>query len=345
MKAALLYGEHEQLRVENVETPRPDAGDVLIQVDACGICGTDVHLAEKQIPTGISPVIPGHEITGTVVGIGADVKNVQLGQRVLVFPQIFCGDCSACRRGAEELCARPRIFGIDVDGGFAEYISVPQRVVMPVPANVTGREAALFAESVGVAFHALFARGRVRSGEYVLITGAGGLGSAAVKLLVALGNVRIAVLDTSEAALERARRLGATLTINSQSEDVKTKVRAATEGAGMDASFDFVGRAASASASYHALAKGGRLVLVGVGQEKADFGTLLGMVASGREIIPSFGYSMESAARLRSFVEERELSFGDMVTQTFPLSEINAAIERLKTGSGECVRLLVEPGR
>lgn len=343
MKAAYLYHGQKGLVIEEAPEPVVGAGDVLVGVKACGVCGTDVHLSEGHIPISLDKVIPGHEIAGVVLKVGSAVSRVKVGDSVILFPQIFCDRCYACRDGHPELCVKPQIFGIDVNGGFAERVSVPERVVMSAPRQGSDAEKALFGESIGVTYHALFARGAISSRDSVLVVGIGGLGTNAIKLLKAQGCSQVIALDTSEPALDRAKKMGADHTINGATQDSKMILGELTRGEGVDVAVDFVGKAETVKSAYRSLKKGGRLVLVGVGQDKADFGPLVGMAVSGRVIIPSFGYSLESSKSLMAFTEKHHLSFADSVSEVFPLAKVATAIEKLRTGSGESVRLVVAP--
>ncbi len=339
-----MYQGRKGLTVETVETPSCGSGEVLIEVRACGVCGTDVHLSEGHIPISLPKVIPGHEISGVVKQVGAGVSTVSAGDAVIIFPQIFCGECYACKAGSEELCVKPLIYGMNVHGGFAEFISVPERVVMKAPAQLDFSERALFAESVGVAYHALFARGEVKPKERVLIVGVGGLGTNAIKLLKGVPEVEVIAMDTSQEALDRATKLGAHA-VDPTKQDPKAIIGELTGGAGVDLAVEFVGRAETVKSAFRLLKKGGRLVLVGVGQERPDFGPIIAMASSGKSIIPSFGYSKKSAQELLKYVSDQKISFSDSISKVFSLEEAPEAVEQLKISSGSAVRFIVQPTR
>lgn len=340
MKAAVLYKDKASLSVEEVETPKPKENEVLVKVSACGVCGTDVHLVEKKIPASLDPVILGHEIWGTVFELGSNVSGINKGDSVLVFPQRFCGQCYACKQGSEELCVKPKILGMDINGGFAEYVCVDQEMILPAPQGINTPDAALFSESLAVVYHALFANAQVKSGESVLLLGVGGLGTNAVKMLSAMGGVNILCADINGGALERASRLGAHHVIDSAKEDLLKVIR--EKGFEIDCAIEFIGRAETVKQGYKALKKGGRLVLVGVGMDRPDFGPLIAMVASGKKIIPSFGFSVQSTRDLQSFVAQHQLSFSDSVSQVFSLDDVNKAIETLQSQKS-VVRVVVQP--
>lgn len=340
MKAAVLYKDKAGLVIEQMAIPIPSETEILVKVEACGVCGTDVHLVEKKIPTSLDPVIPGHEIWGKVSAMGSAVNGFRVGDRVLVFPQRFCGECYACNEGSEELCIRPKIIGMDMNGGFAEYVSVPQEMVLAAPVGLDTPEAALFSESLAVVFHAIFVNGNVQSKETILLIGVGGLGTNAVKMLSALGDVNIICADINDAALQRAKELGANEIINTSNADLVQWIR--ERGIVIDCAIEFVGRPETIKTGYKALKKGGRIVLVGVGMERPDFGPLIAMVASGKRIIPSFGFSIQSTRDLQKFVEQHKLSFSDSVSEIISLSDANQAIQTLQSGRS-VVRLVIRP--
>src|SRR5690606_2059849 len=206
MKAAVIEKPGE-ISVRDVPAPRPDPGHVVIQVGACGICGTDLHIAAGEFPPSPYPLIPGHEFAGTVTEVGDDVHTgIAPGDRVAVDPSLFCGHCRQCRRGRGNLCANWGAIGDTVDGAFAEYVAVPATTCYRLPDTLSFAQGALV-EPVSCAVHGVRRLG-VAAGERILVIGAGTMGLIMTQLLAASG-ARVSVVDLMESKLPLAESLGA----------------------------------------------------------------------------------------------------------------------------------------
>src|SRR6202041_3360556 len=228
MKAAILHDFKKPLSIEEVERPHPEAGEVLIQVEACGACHSDLHVADGDWTqlAGIvkRPLILGHEIAGHVVEKGPAVHDLQIGDRVGV-PWIHwsCGEGEFCREGKENLCARQKITGVTVDGGYAEFVTAPASHTLKIPDSLSLVEAApLFC--AGVTVYRALKQAKISRGQRLAIFGIGGLGHIAVQIGRALG-AEIAAVDISEEKLALARSLGASHVFNAASTDVTKEFR------------------------------------------------------------------------------------------------------------------------
>lgn len=229
MKAAVLHAFKAHVVIEEVRRPIPQDGEVLIAVEACGVCHSDLHVAEgdwKQFAGIVKlPLILGHEITGRVVEVGPAVHCLQIGDRVGV-PWIHwaCGECEFCREGNENLCSRQKITGVTVDGGYAEFVKAPASHALKIPDSISSVEAApLFC--AGVTVHRALRQAKVCAGQRVAIFGIGGLGHLAVQMGHALGAEVIAV-DVSEQKLALAREVGASSALNAETVKVIKELRA-----------------------------------------------------------------------------------------------------------------------
>jgi len=210
MLAARLIEPGEPLRIERVPVPEPSAQEVLVKVSACGLCGTDLHLAvDGDLPVMRTPITLGHEAAGIIATIGSDVAGLEKGNRVALFPSACCGACRFCLAGRESLCDVSQVYGMARDGALAEYVAVPARSVMMLPDAVPFDVGAIVTDGVATPFHALRSRGRLRAGETVGIFGCGGLGTHAVILARMMGAARIIAVDVNAAARDRALAAGA----------------------------------------------------------------------------------------------------------------------------------------
>jgi alcohol dehydrogenase, propanol-preferring len=228
MKAAILREFRKPLTMEEVAPPQLEPSDVLIGVEACGVCHSDVHLAHGDWPQLAKivkkPLILGHEICGRVVRKGAAANGLELGDRVgVAWLHWSCGECEFCREGNENLCARQKITGVTVDGGYAEFVAAPASHAIKIPAGLSSPQAAPLL-CAGVTVYRALKRANVSYGQRVAIFGVGGLGHLAVQIARAFGAEVIAV-DISEAKLNLGRSLGAVHAFDATSPDVPKRMR------------------------------------------------------------------------------------------------------------------------
>jgi len=229
MKAAVLHEFKTPLSLEEVARPEAGADEVLIEVEVCGVCHSDLHVAEGDWTqfAGIvkKPLILGHEIVGRVVERGAAVQgSIEVGERVGVpWVQWTCGQCEFCREGNENLCVRQRITGVMVDGGYAEFAKAPASHVVKIPRALASEQAAPLL-CAGVTVHRALKQAKIRAGQRVAVFGVGGLGHIAVQIGRAAG-AEVTAIDISEEKLALAKSLGAARTLNAATSDVVKEVR------------------------------------------------------------------------------------------------------------------------
>jgi alcohol dehydrogenase, propanol-preferring len=228
MKAAVLHNFKTPLALEEVDRPTPGPDEVLIEVEACGVCHSDLHVADGDWPQLAKivkkPLILGHEIAGRVVEKGEAVRDHQIGDRVGI-PWIFssCGECEMCREGNENLCAKQQITGVTVDGGYAEFVKAPARHATKIPEALSSIEAApLFC--AGVTVYRALKKAHIQPGQRLAVFGVGGLGHLAVQIGVGLG-AEVTAIDVSDEKLTYAKSLGATETLNATTLDVPKHFR------------------------------------------------------------------------------------------------------------------------
>ncbi|HMD17163.1 MAG TPA: zinc-dependent alcohol dehydrogenase [Terriglobales bacterium] len=228
MKAAVLHEFKTPLSLEDVPRPEPGADEVLIEVEVCGVCHSDLHVADGDWTqlAGIvkKPLILGHEIVGRVVERGAAVQSIDVGDRVGVpWVQWTCGQCEFCREGNENLCVRQRITGVMVDGGYAEFAKAPASHVVKIPDTLSSEQAAPLL-CAGVTVHRALKKSKLRAGQRLAVFGVGGLGHIAVQIGRAAGAEVIAI-DLSEEKLALAKSLGAARTLNAATTNVVKEMR------------------------------------------------------------------------------------------------------------------------
>jgi L-iditol 2-dehydrogenase len=263
---ALLLSEYGRLDVVDVPMPRPAAGEILVRVEACGICGSDVHGYDGTSGRRIPPIIMGHEAAGTVAAIGPNVERVREGDRVTFDSTIYCGECDYCRKGEVNLCNNRQVLGVSTadfrrEGAFAEYVVVPERVIYILSESVPFERAAMI-EPLAVAVHAV-SLSTITPDTTALVVGAGMIGLLVLQVLREAGCRRVIVVDIDDTRLDLARELGATSIINARSSDTKPQIDQLTEGAGVDVAFEAVGSTPTVKSAIESVKKGGHVTLIG----------------------------------------------------------------------------------
>jgi L-iditol 2-dehydrogenase len=263
---SLLLTEYKKLEVVDMPRPEPAADEVLLRVEACGICGSDVHGYDGSSGRRIPPIVMGHEAAGTVAAVGGAVTEWKPGDRVTFHSTLFCGACDYCKRGQLNLCDHRSLVGVSIpefrrDGAYAEYIAVPARAVYRLPDSLGFPEAAML-EAVSVALHAVKVT-ELEGGETALVIGAGMIGLLTLQALRVAGVSRILIADIDETRLEQARRLGVDAALRLTGAALVEEVQRLTGGRGVDAVLEAVGRNETVNAGIDALRKGGTITLIG----------------------------------------------------------------------------------
>jgi NAD+-dependent secondary alcohol dehydrogenase Adh1 len=330
VKAALMREYHQPL--EFVERPIPEprrATDVLIRLGGAGVCATDLHALEGLMePAGVTlPRVLGHENAGWVEEVGDGVTTVARGDAVLVFPPHSCGLCVPCRRGIDMLCIHHEFTGLTVDGGFADYVVVPERSLVALPAGVEPAAVAPHADAGLTAYHAVKRLSHLATpGTTAVVVGVGGVGHIALQLIRELGAGATVAVDTDSRRRALASELGADEVIDGGAASVDA-VRELTGGRGADLVFDFVGSDQSHADSTAMLARGGTYSIVGfggmlsvpsaalVGGEQTVMGNLVGTWLDLWEVMQLHG-----AGRLV------------LKTESHPLESVNEVLAKLREG-------------
>jgi len=263
---ALLLRNYLELELTEMPVPEPGPGEVLVRVNACGICGSDVHGLDGSSGRRIPPLVMGHEAAGVVAGVGSRVTRFREGDRVTFDSTVSCGACYFCRRGEINLCDHREVLGVSCGdyrrhGAFAEYVAVPEQIVYKLPDSLPFEEAAMI-EAVSVAVHAVNLT-PIRLGDTAILVGTGMIGLLALQALRLAGCGRLIAVDVDEAKLQMAAALGADDLLNAATADVPAAVRELTSGRGADIALEAVGATQPIQTAIASLRKGGALTLVG----------------------------------------------------------------------------------
>ena len=338
MNAAIYYGPGD-IRVQDVSKPRLEPDGILVKVKACGICGSDMH--PYRVGGLIRPgTIMGHEFSGDVVEVGANVQDIKEGDRVTAAGYLPCGECYWCQRKQYYRCFKMQLLGYEFPGAFAEYVSVPlallNMTVFMLPDEVTYKEGATV-EPLSVGAHAV-RMAEPSATDTVVILGAGMIGQCAMQVFKAMGAAKVIVCEIGKKRLEVAKATGADVVINAAEEDPIDGVREATSGMWAD----IVAECAGAPATFHqAIAMvrgGGKIALVGMCEEPIKWNP----AAIIRKNVRMIGCLGGSFPRAIDFLKSRKVDTKPLVTHEFPLDRAREAFEtQLKVD--EAVKVLVKP--
>ena len=347
MKAAVYRGAGD-LRVEDVPVPEIGRGEMLVRVEACGICGTDIKKIQKGLLPG--PRIFGHETCGVVERTAPGLARFREGDRVVVHHHIPCGACFYCDRKAYAQCAGYKRNGTTAGfepsgGGMAEYVRaldwIVERGTIPVPDGVSPAEAA-FVEPVNTCLKAV-ERAQIEIGETVLVVGQGPIGLILTQLCRRAG-AEVLASDTLEDRLELSRRLGAAAAFDARSTDVVREVRAATGGRGADcAVLAAVGPAAFRQA-VEATRPGGRVLLFAATSAGETAEVDLGAIGSAeKDIVTSYSSSVDIQDTAAQLVFQREVRVAELITHRLPLTEAPRAVEIASRPAPGVLKVVVGP--
>jgi alcohol dehydrogenase, propanol-preferring len=335
MKAMVLRALWQPLELADMPMPGVGPADVLVRVRACGIGLTVVNLIATPGRVTSYPRIPGHEIAGDVVEIGAAVRSVKVGQRVTNHFYLTCGQCKQCRAGRETLCLNQRgNIGAATDGGYAEYVVLPERNTVPIPDGVSYVDAAVAADAIATPYHACHKEARLGPGDSVLIVGAGGGVGIHMVQMAKLCGARVLAADIGDDKLALAKTMGADDVIDARSANLPDAVKALTQGLGVDAAIDIVASRGTLESALQSLAMGGRLVIIGA-QPKSVYGVEPGFTVNPVEFLHR-GLELHSsryvnAAEIAQTLELVRLKrIKPVVTQTFTLDRVEEAHELIR---------------
>lgn len=343
MKALVLEEYH---RLVYRDVPEPDHGpdDVLIEVKACGICGSDVHGLDGSTGRRIPPLIMGHEASGIIADVGRNVSAWHEGDRVTFDSTIYCGECYFCRRGRVNLCDNRRVVGVSCDeyrqhGAFAEYVAVPQHILYRLPEGISFEQAAMV-EALSIAFHAV-GRASPRLNDAAVVVGAGMIGLLVVQSLRLAGCGRIIAVDLDQNRLDLACQLGADEGLRSDSVDVVQWVLQHTSGRGAEVALEAVGFDATMNMAIQCTRKGGSVTLIGNLSPTAQF-PLQHVVTRELNVNGSCASSGEYPACL-DMIARGSINVDVLISAVAPLAEGATWFKRLYDKEPGLMKVILQP--
>jgi len=340
----LLLSKYNHLEIADLPKPSPLPDEVLIQVAACGICGSDVHGYDGSSGRRIPPIVMGHEAAGRIAAVGKNVTGLAEGDRVTFDSTVYCGACRHCLRGNINLCDHRQVLGVSCGdyrraGAFAEFVVVPARIVHRLPDQLSFTEAAML-EAVAVALHSV-AVTQMRSNDTALVIGAGMIGLLILQSLRATGCSQVFVADIDDSRLQMARELGATSVLNSKT-DLAAQVMKLTNGKGVDAVLEAVGRTETITAAIDSVRKGGTVTLVG--NISPQITLPLQKVVSRQIRLQGSCASSGEYPQAIELLASGAIKVKPLITAVAPLDDGPAWFERLHAGEKNLLKVVLTPG-
>jgi L-iditol 2-dehydrogenase len=341
---ALLLSEYKHLEITTLPVPVPEPSDVLIQVAACGICGSDVHGYDGTSGRRIPPLVMGHEAAGIVAAIGSKVNDFNIGDRVTFDSTVYCGVCPFCCAGEMNLCDNRQVVGVSCGdyrraGAFAEYVAVPARIVYKLPESLGFAEAAML-EAVSVALHAV-AVSKLEAPETALVIGAGMIGLLTLQAARAAGCSRVFVADIDATRLKSAMELGADNTILASGTELTQEVLRLTGQRGVDVVLEAVGRNETVATAIDCVRKGGKVTLIG--NITPDVNLPLQKVVSRQIRLQGSCASCGEYPAAMELMAAGKIRVGPLITAVAPLSDGPSWFDRLHSGEPNLMKVVLDP--
>ncbi len=336
MQALVKYGRREEdMEVQEVPDPSPESDQVLIEVKAAGVCGSDLHLWRERHSWPVKlPVIPGHEFAGVIAGVGRQVSGFQPGERVTCeTAAAVCGECVYCRSGSYNMCPERQGYGALKDGCFARYVVARPALLHRLPVNVSFEQAAL-TEPICVAYNALVEKTLIKPGDMVVIQGPGPIGIMALQIARLRGAGTLIVVGAGGDArrLEVAGQLGAHHTFITPKDDVVAFVRSLGDGFGADLVVDCTGISQALHQSLEMVRPTGRITKIGWGPQPLDFNLDM-LVAKAITLQGSFSHTFPVWERVLALVASGQVHLVPVIGGVYPLSQWRQAFRAMEDGT------------
>ena len=342
MRAVRLVEVGKPLEMQDVPIPSVGERDVLVRVRAAGICHSDAHYRAGRAPVRPLPMTLGHEVAGVIEQVGKQVRVSSVGQRVCLHYNITCGDCYHCSTGNDQFCERCLMLGHHTNGGYADYIAVPERNVILLPGEIPFEQGATLMCASATSFHTL-RKSRLRAGETVAVFGAGGLGMSAIQLARAFGALEVFAVDINEEKLKLAVSYGA-VPVNASIVDPVAEIRRLTNSKGVDVALELIGLPQTMRQAVQCLGVMGRVVIAGLSDKLLEIDTYRELLGNEVEIIGSNDHLLQELPLLVEMARRNILDTSLVVTRTIPLDAgaINQTLDALERFGGG-VRTVIVP--
>ena len=343
MRAVLKQKKAPGAQLEDVEIPELGPEDVLVEVKATALCGTDLHIYEWSTwaqNAGVNPpLIMGHEFSGEIIEVGTAVKGLRPGDYVAGETHIPCGKCFQCKNGQQHICGNLIIFGVHTDGCFGKYTKIPAICARRIPTSISPRIGAVL-EPLGTALRSCL---KVNvSGKNVAVIGCGPIGLFAVACSRAMGAANIIATEVVNERLQLSEKVGADVSLNPEKEDIADVILKMTQGVGVDVFIDASGSVEAIKQGFKFLRKGGEVALIGLPSEPIELDLGPDIVFKEAKIFGIHGREMfRTWTKMENMLDKGLLNIDPVITHVKPLSEFEEAFELIKSGKGS--KVILEP--
>ncbi len=338
---ALVYLGPKKIKIKDVNLPSLKPNEVTVKVRACGICGSDIHGFLGTTGRRIPPVIMGHEFAGVIVQTGYNVKNFKIGDRVVIFPIISCGNCIYCKTDQAELCDNKKLFGVmNVNGAMAEYINVPEKLLIKLKNNISFVNATI-AEPLAVACSAVNKIKNLKDLKKcnLLVVGSGVIGLLLLQVLKAEKALKLFASDINNKKLEIAKRIGA-YAINTNEADISNSIMSETNGQKIDISFEAVGVTDTVKQAILTLNKRGVSVWIGNLSPVIEL-DLQKIVINEIKIFGSYAYSLDDFKMAIDFLENNKLDLNIIINRIVKLEEGEEIFNEIASGNSDIIKAVL----
>jgi threonine 3-dehydrogenase len=339
MQAVVKAHAAPGIELREVPVPAPGPGEVLVRVLAASVCGTDLHIfnwdpwAQGRIKP---PLIPGHEFSGEVAGVGAGVTAVREGDPVSAEMHVACGKCLQCRIGQAHICQHVKILGVDANGAFASYVIIPETNIWKLSPSIP-RDWCSLLDPLGNAVHSVLA-GNIAA-QTAMVTGCGAIGLFSIAVAKACGAAKVFALEINAHRREVAATMGADLVLDPSSPNVKEQVLEATGGTGVDVLLEMSGHPAAIELGFSLLRTGGRASLLGIPSQPVEMDLAREVIFKGATVLGINGRKMyETWFQMEALLASGKLNLEPVITHRLKLDEFPKAMEYLK--SGEAIKVV-----
>ena len=338
---AVFWNGPRQMGIDDVAVPRPDSGDVLVNVHSVGICGSELSgfLGESSIR--VPPLIMGHEFSGTVVESGDNATRFKDGDGVVINPLITCGECYYCRRGFQNLCKRRQIVGVHTPGAFAEFVTVPETNCFPIPNTASSLLINSIAEPMACGVRAA-KLGGVEPGSKVMVLGAGAIGLLSMVAVHEAGGSVVLVSDKNPGRLANAKAFGAERVCNPMEEDPVQLCRQLTDNLGVDLVIDAVGRTTTRQTAIQAVRMGGKVVFVGLHNDESVI-PANHIIRSEIQISGSFAYTPTDFQQAVDILAEDKIGINEAWLEERPLDACEKSFVELIDEAPSIAKIILHP--
>jgi 2-desacetyl-2-hydroxyethyl bacteriochlorophyllide A dehydrogenase len=317
MKAVQLIKPGQALEMREVPVPELGPEDVLVRIKAAGICHSDAHYRAGISPVRPLPLTLGHEVAGLVEDTGDAVQQFKAGDRVCLHYLVTCGKCQYCHRGSEQFCVNGSMIGKYRDGGYAEFISIPERSVFHLPETIPFDQGAIMMCSSATSFHAI-QKARLQPGETIAIFGVGGLGMSALQIALAIGARKVFAVDINSSKLEFAFRAGA-IAVNASDGNPVDRIKALNDGKGVDVALELIGLPVTIRQAIEVVGVFGRVAMVGLSEHKIEIDPYNELLMREAELIGVADHLAKELPTLINFVQTGKIDLSGVISKTIPL--------------------------